>query len=114
MSATWKALRIVASIGALAAGAGDATRRSRWPATLCVDDVAGAAGGRDPLAGTGAERVSVDAQRLRELALGEDLHRHVLARGEAIGLHQLDRDLGAGLEAALQRRHVDWLRVRAE
>ena len=61
-----------------------------------------------------AEGVGVHGQRLAQLALGEHLDRDVLARAQAVGLHQLDRDLGAGVEAALQRGDVHRLGVRAE
>src|SRR5438309_4171037 len=81
---------------------------------LALDDAAAAAGSLDALARTGAERVGVHFQRLAELALRQHLDGYVLARGQAVGLHQLDRDLRAGIEAALERVDVDGLRVRAE
>src|SRR6202011_4116319 len=40
--------------------------------------------------------------------------RHVLAGAKAVGLHQLDRDLGARIEAALELGDVHRLGVRAE
>src|SRR5271167_4312936 len=123
ISATWKAFRMVESMGyqfgAAARGAlvlvaeppilVDASvgetgcTRQDWSA---VDDLTAAAGRLDALTRAGAEAVGVHGQGLAQLALGEHLHRHVLAAGESVGLHQLDRDLGAGVEAALERGDV--------
>ena len=68
ISATLNAPRIVAII--------------RGPSAL--DDLAGAAGGLDVLAGGLGEAVRVDGERLGDLALGEDLDRDALARGQAL------------------------------
>src|SRR4051794_20092951 len=100
MSATVNALRIVASM--------------RCRLRLAVHDDRRAARGLDLLARGGAELVRVDGERLGELAAGEDLHGDVLARAQALGLQRLERDLGAGVEAALQVGEVDRLRVRPE
>src|SRR5271166_6855125 len=81
---------------------------------LALDDRAGAAGRLDALARAGAERVRVHGQRLGEIALGEHLHRDVLAGAEALGLHHLESHLGARVEAALERGDVDRLGVGAE
>ena len=75
---------------------------------------AGAAGGLDALARGGAEGVGVNGQRLGQLALGEDLDRHALARAEAGGPQRLERHLGAGVEARLEVGDVDRLGVGAE
>ena len=85
-------------------------REPAQPSTIC----AGAAGRLDALARAGAEGVGVHGQRLGQLALGEHLHGDVLAGAEAVGLHQLERHLGARVEAALERGDVDGLGVRAE
>src|SRR5271166_260172 len=82
--------------------------------TLAVDDLAAAAGRLDPLACAGAEAVGMDGERLGQLALGQHLHGHALARGQTVGLHQLEGHLGAGVETALQGGDVDGLGVRAE
>src|SRR6478672_10314648 len=82
--------------------------------SLALDQLAGSASRLDALARTRAEGVSVDGQRLAQLALGEHLDRNVLARAQAVGLHQLDRHLGARIEAAVERGDVDRLRMRTE
>src|SRR5258707_13918084 len=87
---------------------------TRPAAASGLDDGAGAAGGLDALARTGAEGVGVNGQRLRDLALGQHLDRDLLARRQAVGLHQLQGHLGAGCEALLQGGDVDRLGVRAE
>src|SRR6516164_1814803 len=79
-----------------------------------LDEHAAAAGRLDPLSRARAEGVRMYGQRLAQLALRQHLDRDVLARAEALGPHQLDRDLGAGVEAALQRGDVDRLGARAE
>src|ERR1022692_3040115 len=111
MSATWKALRIVESIG-LADHAGVARTHGR--AILALDDGAGAADALDALACGLAEAVGVNRERLAQLPLCQHLHRHTLARSQTIGLHQLDGDLGACLEASLEVRDIHWLGVSAE
>src|SRR5450759_4897462 len=87
---------------------------ARPEGSLAVDDLAAAAGRLDALACTGAEGMRMDRQGLAEVPLGEHLHGHILAGGEAVGLHQLDRDLGARVEAALERCDVHRLGVRAK
>src|SRR6266851_2751854 len=129
MSATWKAFRIVASMGLSAPGtqarrawrgAADSSgcdgesRPVHGPELLALDELAAAAGSLYALARARAEAVRVDRERLAELALGQHLDRHALAGGQAVGLHQLDRDLRARLEATLERRDVHGLGVRAE
>src|SRR6185312_9753964 len=79
-----------------------------------LDDLAGSAGGFDALAGGLGEAVCVDGERDRDLALGEDLDRHPLARGQALALQRLQRDRVPGAEARLQVEQVDRLRVRPE
>src|SRR5580704_15767999 len=87
---------------------------ARRAASLALDRLAGAAGGLDTRTGARAEGVRFYCQRLAELTLGEDLDRDVFARTQAGRLHQLDRDLSAGVEALLQCGDVDGLGVRAE
>src|ERR1700732_3822447 len=86
-----------------------------WPPLrLGLDDRAGPAGRLDPLPRRGAEGGGVPGERLPELALGEDLHGHALARAQPAGPQQLERDLAAGLEAALELGDVHRLGVCAE
>src|SRR6266576_686122 len=89
MSATWKAFRIVESMGFQPAaperGARVAAERPilvdaparaagcTAGAQLAVDDLAAAAGRLDPSPGARAEGVRVHRERLAELALGEHL-----------------------------------------
>src|ERR1044072_7268930 len=96
---------------AFAIAARDATRDRRGSVGV---DLAGPAGGLDGGAGGGAERVRVHGQRLRDLALCEDLDADVLAVAEALGLHGRERDVVAGLEARLEVLEVHGLRVRPE
>src|SRR6478752_2898404 len=134
MSATWKALRIVESMallrgskwrGARALGAADSSGCARAGrrfdrrgeavlGALGVDERARPAGRLDPLARAGAERVRVNGERLGQLAACKHLDRDVLALAQAVGLHQFDRHVGAGVEALLERLEVDRLRVRPE
>ena len=81
-----------------------------------VHAVISAESGYNPyaLSRTGAERVRVHGQGLAQLALGEDLDGDVRARGQAAGAKQLERDLGAGLEALLERGDVDRLGAGTE
>src|SRR6476646_9528292 len=123
MSATWKALRIVESmallrgsewLGARSLGAADSSRcalgeppvrpaRRSARGALGLDERARAAGRLDPLARAGAERVRVNGERLGQLAARQHLDRDVLALAQAVGLHQLDRHVRAGVEALLER-----------
>src|SRR5665213_2198733 len=100
MSATWKALRMVESIGCQFRGAVGQTPAQR--PILALDEVAGAAGCLDLLARIGAEGVGVNRERLRQLASGEDLDRYVIAGTEALGLEHLVGDLGARTVAGVQ------------
>src|SRR5262249_4675010 len=79
-----------------------------------LSDDARAAGGLDRGLGGARERVGVDGQRLRELALGEDLDRDVLARSETLVDERLNRHLRAAVEARVEVLEVDRLRVRTE
>src|SRR5262249_14111535 len=129
MSATWKELRIVASMAsghrararcgralraADSSGCAVARRRLHGAPPLALDRLAGAARSLDALARAGTESVGVDGESLGELALREHLHRYALARGESAFAHQLERNVGARVEALLQRGDVDGLRVRAK
>src|ERR1700746_503026 len=100
MSATWNALRIVESI----------FLRLR----LAVDHPARAARRLYALTSGCAEGVRVHRQRLLQLALREHLDRHALARRESAALQQLERHLGARVEARVERPDVHRLRARAE
>src|SRR6478672_8518878 len=90
-----------------------ASPAARVASRLELYELAAAAGSLDALARAGAECVRVHGQRLVELALGQDLDGHVLATDDSVGLHQLERDLAAGLEA-IKRGDVHGLGVRAE
>src|SRR5436190_21763744 len=81
---------------------------------LAVEDVAHAARGFDLLAGRLRERVRLDGELLLELALTQDLDRHVLAGGEAVLGERLRSYLGAVVEARLEVLKVHRLCVRAE
>src|SRR5579884_787581 len=76
--------------------------------------LAGAAGGLDLGLRRLGEGVGMHGQRLGQLALGQDLDRDALAGREPLGLHRLERDRGAGVEASLEIQQVDRLGVRAE
>src|SRR5918998_6881284 len=73
-----------------------------------------AARGLDLLARGAREAVGAHGQPLRELAAGEHLDRHALARGEAGGGQALRRNLGAVVEASVEVADVDGLSLRAE
>src|SRR5437588_12865431 len=75
-----------------------------WPSRL--DQLTGAAGRFDRLARGFAEAVRVDGQRLGELALGENLHGHALARRQALRPHRVERHGRAGIEARLEVEQV--------
>src|SRR5437588_4352385 len=72
------------------------------------------AGGLDALPGGGAERVSVHGQRLLQLAAGQDLGRHALARGQAALAQRVQGDGRAGVEAAIEVVEVDRLGMGAK
>src|SRR5918999_1334903 len=96
MSATRNAFRNVLSTG------------------LLLDRLAGPARAFDLLAGGLREAVSVDGERLAQVALAEHLDGHVAAGGEA-GLAQRARsDLGAVVEAGVQIPQVHRLGAGAE
>src|SRR5829696_692832 len=75
---------------------------------------AAAAGRFDLLARGAREAVGAHGQPLRQLALGEDLDRDALARGEPGRGQGRGRHLGAVLEAPIEVAHVDRLGPRAE
>src|SRR4051794_3956988 len=81
---------------------------------LGLDELAGAARGLDLLASGLGEAVRVDGQRLRELAAAQHLDRDALAGREAGAAHGVQVDRGAVVEAGLEVREVDRLRVRPE
>src|ERR1700742_1911921 len=78
------------------------------------DHLAGTAGGLDLLAGGLGERVRVDGQCLRDLALAESLHGDAAAAREPMLAQRVRRHLGVGVEALLEVAHVHRLGVRAE
>src|SRR5271167_2207165 len=82
--------------------------------SLGLDDLADAPGRLDALTRAGAECMGVNGQGLAQLALGQDLHGHVLARAEPLVLHQLNRHLGASVESSLEVADVDGLGTRTE
>src|SRR6185312_2881276 len=116
ISATWKALRMVESIG-LAGRAGHACagrscdsssqtlreshRRAGRAWNSALERVTGAADALDALAGGLAKGVGVNCERLAQISLSQHLDRHALAGGQALGLHRLERDICAGVKAAL-------------
>src|SRR5215218_4798833 len=93
-----------------------ATPRATVPRTAgaSVSDDAGTAGGLDGLTRGGAELVRMDGERLGDRALGENLHRDVLAAAQTPGLERRERHFVALLEVALEVLQVDGLRVRAK
>src|SRR4051794_24107287 len=82
-------------------------------ADLLVEDLAGPAGALDLLPRRLREAVRVDRELLRQIALAEDLHGDVLARGQARGLEAVRSDLGAVVEARVEVAQVHRLRVGA-
>src|SRR6476469_7146895 len=74
-----------------------------------LDQLARPTGGLDLLARGLAETVRVDRQCLGKLALGEHLDRDLLAGGEALGVHRLERNGIARLEPRLEVDQVDRL-----
>src|SRR5437764_3959478 len=114
MSGTVNALRIVRATTPQVSRGPRSPRRTLQPGRGLLDDLAGTAGGLDPLARRSAECMRVDGQRLAQLALGEDLDRDVLLAREALGPERVGGHLGAGVEALLERGEVHRLGVRAE
>src|SRR5947209_3997888 len=107
ISPTLNAPRIVEI---MASALRDALRRRRGRR----DELAGAASGLDLLARTLRKRMRVHGQRLRDRALGQDLDRDGLVRGQALGLERLESHRVTGLEAGFQVEQVDGLGVGAE
>src|SRR5918997_5321501 len=81
---------------------------------LLLDQLAGAARGLDLLAGSLGERVGVHGEGLRDVALAQDLHRHVPAGGEVLLPERVRVHLGPLVEALLEVPQVDRLGPRAE
>src|ERR1700761_9631789 len=83
-------------------------------AASALDQLAGAARRLDLLASRLTEGVSVNGQRLGNLALGQDLDRDALARGQALGLERFEGHGVAGIEPGLEVAQVDRLGVGPE
>src|SRR5215210_4937573 len=81
---------------------------------LLLDQLASAARGLDLLASGRGEAVGVHGERLRKLALAEDLDRHLAARGEAVLAQGVGGHVGPLVEARLEIPQVHRLGVRAE
>src|SRR4029450_5667922 len=81
---------------------------------LLLDQLAGAARGLDLLASRLREGVGVHGERLREVALAEDLDRHLSARGEVLLAQGVGGHLGSRVEASLQVPEVDRLGLGPE
>src|SRR5918997_1748446 len=81
---------------------------------LLLDQLAGAARGLDLLASRLREGVGVHCERLRDLALPEDLDRHLAARGEALLAQGVGGRLRPLVEPCLEVAQVHRLGVRAE
>src|SRR5215210_7011144 len=81
---------------------------------LLLDQLTGAARGLDLLAGRLREAVGVHGERLRDVALPEDLHGHLAARGEVLLAQGVGGHLGPLVEASLEVPQVDRLGLRAE
>src|SRR5215210_1125005 len=81
---------------------------------LLLDQLTGAARGLDLLAGRLREGVGVHGERLGQLALAEDLDRHLAARCEALLAQGVGGHLGPHLEACVEVPQVDRLGPRAE
>src|SRR5918992_2356296 len=96
MSATRNAFRNVLSTG------------------LLLDRLAGPARGFDLLAGGLREAVSVNGERLAQVALAEHLDGHVAAGGEAGLAERVRGDLGAVVEALLEVPEIHRLGAGAE
>src|SRR5215204_2925498 len=72
------------------------------PRGLGVDDLAGAAGGLDLLAGGLGESVGVHGERLGQLTAAEHLDRDPLAGRQAGAAQRVEIDRGAAFEARLE------------
>src|SRR5215218_1271652 len=81
---------------------------------LLLDQLAGAARGLDLLASRLREGVGVHGERLREVALPENLDRHLAARGEVVLAQRVGGHLRPLVEACLEIAQVHRLGVRAE
>src|SRR5215208_5492897 len=81
---------------------------------LLLDQLTGAARGLDLLASRLREGVGVHGERLREVALAEDLDRHLAARGEVLLAQGVWGHLGPRVEAGVEVAQVDRLGLRAE
>src|SRR6187551_1453219 len=81
---------------------------------LLLDQLAGAARGLDLLASGLREAVGVHGERFRDVALPEDLDRHLAARGEVLLAQGVGGHLGPLVEARLEVPQVDRLGLRAE
>src|SRR5215216_7933652 len=81
---------------------------------LLLDQLTGAARGLDLLAGRLREGVGVHGERLRQVALAEDLDRHLAARGEVVLAQGVGGDLRPLVEARLEVPQVHRLGLRAE
>src|SRR5215210_1392205 len=81
---------------------------------LLLDQLTGAARGLDLLASRLREGVGVHGERLREVALPEDLDRHLAARGEVLLAQGVRGHLGPLVEASLEVPQVHRLGLRAE
>src|SRR3954468_23810632 len=84
---------------------------STW---LLLDQLTGAARGLDLLAGRLREAVGVHGERLRDVALPEDLDGHLAARGEVLLAQGVRGHLGPLVEARIEVSQVDRLGPRAE
>src|SRR4029453_13499732 len=84
---------------------------STW---LLLDQLTGAARGFDLLASRLREGVGVHGERLRQVALAEDLDRHLAARGQFLPAQGVGSDLGSLDEASLEVPEVDRLGLGAE
>src|SRR5215218_9070279 len=81
---------------------------------LLLDQLTGAARGLDLLASRLREGVGVHGERLREVALAEDLDGHLAARGEVLLAQGAWGHLGPLVEAGVEVAQVDRLGLRAE
>src|SRR5512132_1779308 len=81
---------------------------------LLLDQLTGAARGLDLLSGRLREGVGVHGERLGDVALAEDLDRHLAARGEVLLAQGVGGHLGPLVEARVEVPQVDRLGPRAE
>src|SRR5215213_2770722 len=92
----------------------NAFRNVRSIGGLVLDQLAGAACGLDLLACGRGEAVGVHGERLRYVALAEDLHGNLAARCEVLLAQGVGGHLGPLVEARLEVPQVHRLGVRAE